>query len=58
MNINGIYIVSNMVVQIDDTGIGMEWNWVCLTTYVLEDILAVLHIFVYSLQIRLSYSIL
>ena len=26
MNINGIYIVSNMVVQIDDTGIGMEWS--------------------------------
>ena len=32
-------------------GCGMEWNWVCLTTtHVLQDILAVLHIFGYSLQ--------
>ena len=30
---------------------GMEWNWFCLTTtHVLQDILAVLHIFGYSLQ--------
>ena len=29
----------------------MEWNWVCLTTtHVLQDILAILHIFGYSLQ--------